>query len=415
MRNTLLLTLLFLTQIIFSQSNFEKGYFINNSGNKTTCLIKNENWKNNPNSFEYKLSESDESKKNSINNVSEFSIPGKFKYEKHLSKIDKSSSIDYRLSKVRVPEYEEKEVFLKLIVESDTKLYVYSGTNLTRFFFSKNNGEIVPLVYKKYISNLGDIKVNELFKYQLKKLLPCKDLDTKNVNYSRKSLKEYFLRYNDCNTSDKTVTENETVDYSKNEIKSFIELKVKGGVNFLSNSIKDNTKLSPIITGEFSKTNFKFGAELEYFLPFSNHNWSIVLNPNYQYLSESVTLSNNQEPLIGDFTYHLDYKSIETMLAFRKYFSIKNKSKIFFDLGFTFNIPFSSKFTILSNKTTALQNFENIPSSGLFTAGIGYKLNNLYIEGRYYSEQDLLGTFTNVESRLSSASIMVAYSLFSSK
>ena len=114
MRNTILLTLLFLTLNIFSQSNFEKGYFINNSGNKTTCLIKNENWKNNPNSFEYKLSESDESKKNSINNVSEFSIPGKFKYEKHLSKIDKSSSIDYRLSKVRVPEYEEKEVLFKI-------------------------------------------------------------------------------------------------------------------------------------------------------------------------------------------------------------------------------------------------------------------------------------------------------------
>ncbi|CAL2074569.1 conserved hypothetical protein [Tenacibaculum sp. 190524A05c] len=415
MKKIIYTVLILFCYTVNSQSKFEKGYFINNNGNKIACLIKNENWKNNPETFEYKLSESDESKKNSIDNVSEFSIPDKFKFEKHLSKIDKSSNIDYRLSKVRVPEYEEKEVFLKLLVESDTKLYVYSGTNLTRFFFSKNNEEIVPLVYKRYITDLGDIKVNELFRYQLKKLLPCTGLDTKKVNYSRKSLKEYFLRYNECNTSDKTVTKNKTVDYSKNELKSYIELKVKVGANFLTNSIKDDTKLNPTIVGDFSKMNIKFGAELEYFLPFNNHNWSIVLNPNYQSLNENVTLSNSQEPLIGDFTYHLDYKSIETMLAFRKYFSIRNNSKIFIDLGFSFNIPFSSKFTILSNKTNSLQNFENIPSAGLFTAGIGYKLNNFYIEGRYHSEQDLLGTFTNVESRLSSASIMVAYSLFSSK
>ena len=82
----------------------------------------------------------------------------------------------------------------------------------------------------------------------LKNYFHCKGLDTKKVNYSRKSLKEYFLKYNDCNTPDKTVTENETVDYSKNEIKSFIEFKVKAGANFLSQiQLKITTKLNPTI------------------------------------------------------------------------------------------------------------------------------------------------------------------------
>ena len=45
--------LLFLLTIIlsfncYSQISFEKGYYINNSYQKTNCLIKNIDWKNNP-------------------------------------------------------------------------------------------------------------------------------------------------------------------------------------------------------------------------------------------------------------------------------------------------------------------------------------------------------------------------------
>ncbi len=41
----------------FAQISFEKGYFLNESGDKTTCLIKNIDWKNNPVKFSYKLNE----------------------------------------------------------------------------------------------------------------------------------------------------------------------------------------------------------------------------------------------------------------------------------------------------------------------------------------------------------------------
>ena len=47
------LTFIFiLTSIITSaQINFEKGYYISNSGEKTECFIKNIDWMNNPVSF----------------------------------------------------------------------------------------------------------------------------------------------------------------------------------------------------------------------------------------------------------------------------------------------------------------------------------------------------------------------------
>ena len=48
--------LLLLTTILslnsYSQINFDKGYFINDSNQKVDCLIKNIDWKNNPTEIE---------------------------------------------------------------------------------------------------------------------------------------------------------------------------------------------------------------------------------------------------------------------------------------------------------------------------------------------------------------------------
>ena len=52
-----LFILLFLSFNTFSQVTFEPGYIIDNSGQKTICLIKNNDWKNNPESFDYKINE----------------------------------------------------------------------------------------------------------------------------------------------------------------------------------------------------------------------------------------------------------------------------------------------------------------------------------------------------------------------
>lgn len=404
-----------ITHSLFGQQNYEKGYFINKNGVKVECYIKNENWKNTPANFKYKSSNDSKAQLNDLRNVIEFSIPNSFKFEKHLTKIDKSSNLDYRLSKVRTPEYEEKEVFLKVLVEAKTKLYSYSTTNLTKFFFSKENEKIVPLVYKRYTPETTDIKVNELYKFQLRKLLPCPELNPKKVNYTKNSLIDYIINYNNCGIKTTNAKENEAFDYSKNEIKSFIEFKVKAGANFFSNSIKDATKLNPTIVGEFNNVSLKFGLELEYFLPFNNHNWSVVINPNYQSLNDNITLANDKEPLIGNFVYELDYQSIQTTVVFRKYFSLNKDSKIFMDLGLNFNFPFGSRYTIFSNKTTGLQEFTNIPTAGLFTAGLGYKFKKIYLEARYISEQDLLGTFTNVEVNNSSIALMLAYTILNSK
>jgi cellulose synthase/poly-beta-1,6-N-acetylglucosamine synthase-like glycosyltransferase len=60
----------------FTQNSFLKGYYINNSNERVDCLIKNNDWLNNPTQFEYKLSENSEKKIQTINSVKEFEITG---------------------------------------------------------------------------------------------------------------------------------------------------------------------------------------------------------------------------------------------------------------------------------------------------------------------------------------------------
>jgi hypothetical protein len=67
---------LLITEILFGQIVFEKGYFIDKNGNKIICLIKNIDWKDNPKGFDYKLFEDGEIKSANTEDVLEFSVEG---------------------------------------------------------------------------------------------------------------------------------------------------------------------------------------------------------------------------------------------------------------------------------------------------------------------------------------------------
>jgi len=105
---------LFLSSEVYSQIDFEEGYFVSNSGETTQCLIKNAQWRNNPSEFLYKLSEDAPVKKITIKSAKEVVIINSHKYIRASVNIDqsyrKNLGVDL-LSKQREPEYIKQEVF----------------------------------------------------------------------------------------------------------------------------------------------------------------------------------------------------------------------------------------------------------------------------------------------------------------
>ncbi|WP_417619381.1 hypothetical protein [Oceanihabitans sediminis] len=71
-KNLLFILIVILSANCYSQIIYENGYYIDNSGNKVDCLIKNVDWKDNPTSFEYKLTENSDKNIATLNTVKEF-------------------------------------------------------------------------------------------------------------------------------------------------------------------------------------------------------------------------------------------------------------------------------------------------------------------------------------------------------
>jgi hypothetical protein len=203
-----------LLSCFFAQAQivFEKGYFINNNGQKTNCYIENEDWRNNPTSFNYKINETDQEKKlENIMGVSEFGIDNVSMYRRYLVNIEKSQNLSNNFSKSKAPQWNTETLFLFALVTGDASLYSYVDGNITKYFFETKNTPIEQLVYIKYIgSNFLDdglnsyneaIQENNQYRQQLNNNVKCGEMNESafmKLEYKKNSLLKHFLAYNNC-------------------------------------------------------------------------------------------------------------------------------------------------------------------------------------------------------------------------
>ncbi len=147
--------LLILTSLFFSfsyaQVKFEKGYYIDNAGNRVECFIKNVDKENNPTDFMYKMSEEAGAEKLTIDDVSEFGSDNQYKYIRAIVDVDKSSPDIKSLFSVKDPEFVIDTIFLKVLVEGKASLFSYYNYPLKRYFYTFKDNSIEQLIYKKYL------------------------------------------------------------------------------------------------------------------------------------------------------------------------------------------------------------------------------------------------------------------------
>jgi hypothetical protein len=156
----------------FAQIIFEKGYIIDNNNQRIECLIKNNDWKDNPQQFEYKNSKDESIAKGDITTVKEFGISGIARFVKADVKIDISRMDGGNLSKQRDPEWEQRQLFLKVLVEGKAILYGYEDGPILRFFYSLSDS-ISQLVYKEFYLNSDEVATNNTFRNQLWTYVRC--------------------------------------------------------------------------------------------------------------------------------------------------------------------------------------------------------------------------------------------------
>lgn len=203
MKKLVLACLLLQPLFCFSQVVFIKGYFIDNSHQRKDCLIEDVYSRNNIAGFDYKLSEDAAALKGSIDNVEEFGFQDNFKWIRATINVDTSSRNIAVMNTNRHPEWKQRTVFLKTLIEGKASLYEYKDADFEFFFFSKDNVTIEQLVYKKFHAGEGKYAYNSFYIAQLQSALNCsiKPLQKIAVRYKANDLIAFFTAYNECEKS----------------------------------------------------------------------------------------------------------------------------------------------------------------------------------------------------------------------
>lgn len=403
MRKICLLTGLLTASVYYAQIKFEKGYFINNSGEKKEVLIKNMGWRNNPVNFEYKTDDSPEIKKGDINNVKEFSIDGEDRYIRTTVMIDRSSTNLNSLSYNKAPDLKSETVFLKYIIEGKAELFYYENSDLRKFFYSIDKSEPEQLIYKRYYVDEGNLGYNEDYKKQIEENLKCgtTGLQLENINYTANDLKKIFNQYNQCSGQQST-------DYTNSDSKKNIyHLNIRPGINFSSFETTHHYNFESMNTDFGPYTSFRLGLELEYILPFNKNKWAIFIEPNYQYYKSSKDIIENEGTLF-EYKYNakIDYKSIEIPLGIRHYLFLNDRSKIFLNAAYAVGINLNSSLKFNREEL-------EVASAYNFVFGAGYKYNDKFsAEVRVGTSRNLLRNYISIDSDYKTVSLILGYTLF---
>ena len=382
----------------YSQINFEKGYYINNSDQKIECLIKNLQWKNNPTAFDYKISENSNSENITIKSVKEFGVYDDSKYVRSTVNIDRSTEFINNLTYEGNPIFTEEELFLKSLVEGEANLYLYEEGNLKRFFYNKESTKIEQLVFKKYLNSDYAVTLNNKYKQQLLSDVNCPSFKASKIaylDYKEKQLVNYFIDYNKCKNQEYIVP-------VKSKNKNFFNLNIRPGLN--SSSLSIDNSLSNNRDVDFgNELSFRLGLEAEFTLPFNRNKWSAIVEPSYQYYkSEAKLPTQNVE---------VDYKSIEFAVGVRHYMFLNENSKIFLNGSLVLGFAKDSK---IDYARTDPSNVDlDISSGNNLAFGVGYKQNNKYsIELRYLTKRQVLDDYVAWNSDYKTVSVIFGYSIF---
>lgn len=396
MKNYILLFVSIISVNINSQIAFEQGYFINNANQKINCLLKNKDWKNNPEEFQYKLNNNDDPKIETIKTVKEFGIENSFKYVRATVDIDRSSENIDNLSDLRNANFKEETIFLKALIEGEANLYEYKYGSLNKFFYSIIDKKITQLIFKQYLIE-DKIGNNTLYKNQLIADMNCDFKEKNKINdlkYKKEDLLNFFIRYNQCK-------KNSFINYDEKEQKlDLLNLTVRPGVNISSLSIKNEAGANTEFVNYGNNVSFRLGIEAEVILPFNKNKWGLFVEPSFQKF-EANTTQDNQKTTVN-------YQSIQIPIGVRHYLFLNKNAKFFINGALV--LDFSDKeSSITFEKSVDL----SIASQNTLALGGGFKYKDKFsVELRYLTTQDILNDFQFWNSEYRTLSIILGYTIF---
>lgn len=369
MRTGIILIFCLLSIFAHAQINFEQGYFIDNQGNRQECLIKNNDWQNNPERFQYQKINGGQTLDANLETTQEFGVFNQFRYVRVSVKLDRGSDLSNGSDKK--PEPKEETLFLRMLVEGTADLYVYKKGNLNQFYFSVNGQPLEPLIYKRYLTTVEKASATGLktaekieqdltFRRQLWEKIHCEGMEFASiqaVQYKEEDLIDFFVQYNQCIGSP-------MVNYAAFKTrKDFFNLSIRPGWSLASLSISD---LDDYVDIDFAGAqNFRLGIEAEFLFPFNHNKWAFTIEPSYQSY-QANWIRKTPDTAYQQQRISVNYHSIEVPIGLRYYLYSKAPNRWFVNMAGSLNFAIDSKIDF-----ETIDDLRIVPNPSLVT-GLGY-------------------------------------------
>ena len=402
--NNLLYFLLLTSTIGFSQITFEKGYFINSNNEKINCFIKNLDWVNSPTHIYYKVTEDEETLKIETDSLIEFGIGTKIKFIKRQIEIDDIENKTNKFYLHKTYKVSKQTSFLKVLIEGEANLYKYESNTQFKYYFSKSNDSIIPLIYYQYIDEyvkdgiileVGKrIRTVEPFKKMLYENLSCNELeltDFLKLKYQEKPLKDIFLKFNMHH--DSPFTEYRTFD---NKAKWVFTPRIGLMNNTIDIAFQNNKSINyPKTDYTENITNPSLSLEIEYLMPFNKNKFSLVLEPTYDYYAFNHTQQDAFSSIV--ITDNMQYSSIKLPLTIRYNFFLSYNNRIYINAGYNYDLTLKAKFTKIIETQNSTTNFESsFQNYGCFTVGTGIKIKDLSLNFNLFAKSEKFFPSNNI-------------------
>jgi hypothetical protein len=369
-----------------AQINFQPGYYIRNDGARTSCLIKDYGWLNNPTSIVCKNSPDDVPVTVGIDSIVEFGVSGA-KYQRFEVDVETSSNAIDELSRSPIPAFRHEKALLRVLVEGRASLYLYTGRRLSRFFYRLNGQRPGPLVFKQYLGQDGIIHANQEFIKVLADSLSCSAPDLPDptlVKYEANSLARFFIAYSTCEKSAYT-------DYFAKAVKTIFHLNIRPGADLANLVVRDISTYPATRYSYGYHPGFRIGAEAEMILPFARNKWAVLIEPEFRTFTSS--------PGAG---YNLDYKALQVLLCGRYFLFISPQSKLYVTAGLFTNFDLGST---LEYETVGLVIEPRLGATA--AAGFRYK-DRFGIELQYQFPEQILDNYYYERANVTTASLVLS-------
>lgn len=370
MSRSLIVLFFLVSPMVISQITFEPGYFIDNNGKRTECLIQNLDWSNHPDSFKYRTSNEGALEERTLDNTSEFGFKENV-FRRFSIKSHSMANTAITFEDEKFPKLKDITAFLKLLVKGSKELYSHKNNGSYVFYVKDKDDSQTPspLIYTKYFSTNTTVTINDAYKQQLITFLDCSIKQTEAFNeldYSEIKIINLFEAYYQCSGNKSSIRKKNTRDRKSLYFFGAAGLNINNlSTNYRGSELSLGSSISPI-----------FSAGLTYNFPFYRNKLSVLGKIANNSLSNSVNTSYTvaNTIVVRDDFVEFEYQSIDFSIGVRHFSYLNEYWSLFFEVYY--GLPISEKAEINS---TYGPNNQEFGKNTFVTFGVGVDYKNLEI------------------------------------